>query len=194
MAVSEEERALAAARVYPHIISLHGSWDRQDLEEMSLEHVRPDTWKVVQIPRMSSGGKAHFAAYRKYFDNPIGRDEERAFIHFAGVAFASQVYLNGHLVGMHGPTAEPFSLELTSYLQKENELVLLVQDWTSGILPVDSDIEEDNASQATARIMEEFSPGHPLNRSIRYKTISPMRPNSRLLGIWDAYGWRLWVG
>ena len=120
--------------VYPRIVSLNGIWEFQDIPGMSLSGIDPGVWTVVDVPKIGSSEKGtHFGAYRKRFENPVVVKGERVFVHFNGVAFACEVYLNGQLVGRHGPTLEPFEVELTSHLEGENALVVLVQDWTSGI-------------------------------------------------------------
>ena len=132
--VSGEKLGKADSSVYPRVVSLNGVWEFQGISEMSFGGIVPEDWVGLDIPKMDSAKEGmHFGAYRKTFKNPKGREGERVFVHFQGVAFACEVYLNGQLMGRHGPTLEPFELELTRELKEENELVVLVQDWTAGI-------------------------------------------------------------
>ena len=123
----------ADSEAYPRVVSLKGIWEFQNIRELSLPPMGSVEWVSVEIPKMDSNKESHFGAYRKRFKNPVFEKGERVFVHFNGVAFACEVYLNKLLVGRHGPTLEPFEMELKRELKEENELVVLVQDWTSGI-------------------------------------------------------------
>ena len=59
-----EARADASAVAFPRVIPLNGSWERQFLERLHPDAIRPDKWEAVQIPSMNQNGKGHFAAYR----------------------------------------------------------------------------------------------------------------------------------
>ena len=123
----------ACSKTYPRMVSLNGVWEFQGISEMSSGRIDPEGWVKIEIPAMGVLKEGHFGAYRKRFEKPVIAEKERVFVHFQGVAFACEVYLNGQMMGRHGPTLEPFEVELTPYLGAENELVVLVQDWSSGV-------------------------------------------------------------
>ena len=106
--ISGEESRGNEQDVYPRIVSLDGSWEFQNIPEMAPDRIVPSGWSGVEIPKMGSLKEGHFGAYRKTFKNPKGREGERVVLHFQGVAFSCEVYLNGRLAGRHGPTLEPF--------------------------------------------------------------------------------------
>ncbi|MCX5829796.1 MAG: hypothetical protein NTV58_17640 [Deltaproteobacteria bacterium] len=196
---------------YPKIISMNGPWQRQFIDQFSLSALKPDKWAPVEIPSREGSSPTHFAAYRKTFALPAGNIDDRIIIHFNGVAFASQVYLNGRFVGGHGPTLEPFEHDLTPFLknrgsaqfpelrpasplavkdkgENDNELIILVQDWTSVLEKAQGqEISADAAGQGSNKngVILQFSPGSPFDKSIWYKTIAPVGGNHRLYGIWD---------
>ena len=182
---------------YPRITSLHGTWQRQFLNDFTVKSISPDKkrrglspdkWHPVEIPSVDSSAEEHFAAYRKTFKSPIRDPDEKVFIHFKGVAFSCQVYVNNHLAGKHGPTLEPFSLELTPYIKKTvNELVIIVQDWTSCMKNENIDIPGAGtiSTQEENLVVDEYAVRSPFDKSYRHKVISPMGYNYRMFGIWD---------
>lgn len=196
---------------YLKIISMNGPWQRQFIDQFSLSALKPDKWTPVDIPSREGSSPTHFAAYRKIFALTAGNIDDRIIIHFKGVAFASQVYLNGRLVGGHGPTLEPFEHDLTPFLNNrgnaqafqshnvpslgtrdkggnDNELIILVQDWTSVLEKTQGqEISADAAGQGSNKdgVILQFSPGSPFDKSIWYKTVAPIGSNHRLFGIWD---------
>lgn len=179
---------------YPKVISLNGAWQRQVIDQFSLGAMKPDKWSSVQIPSMDSAGSQHFIAYRRSFENPVHASVERLLLHFNGVAFACKIFVNGTQVGEHGPTLEPFDIEIPSGTLRgdraSQELVLLIQDWTSGIENLYAGNSAkfsmpSNLLQNKNITLAEFTPPSPFDPSIWYKTISPMGAGHGLLGIWD---------
>ena len=67
--------------------------------------------------------------YRKKFDFPGATDDQRVFVRFGAVNYRADVYLNGQKLGVHIGGFTPFTFEVTPYLKKgENSLVVKVDD------------------------------------------------------------------
>jgi beta-galactosidase len=68
------------------------------------------------------------AFYRKVFHCPEAYAGKVALIHFEGVCYRSEAWLNGHYLGSHAGAYTPFWFELTQALRpgQENELILRV--------------------------------------------------------------------
>ncbi|MCX5814187.1 MAG: hypothetical protein NT178_16830 [Proteobacteria bacterium] len=179
--------------MYPVIFSLNGIWEKSDVEggfnylnERALKGFPGEKWKEVRIPAHEGNPGSHFAAYRKTFKHPVNGVGEKAYLHFKGVSFACQIYLNGNYAGSHGPTLEPFSTELTEYLKESNELIVVVQDWTSGIeMETLTDLSKPLIPEKGIAPTVDFAVASPFDRSIWFKTISPMGGNYSQFGMWD---------
>ena len=72
--------------------------------------------------------------YRKTFVLPEGFERDRTFLHFGAVDQRARVYLNGVILIDHVGGYTPFSMEVTEYLQTENELVVKVEDHLSDLV------------------------------------------------------------
>jgi beta-galactosidase len=66
--------------------------------------------------------------YRKLFDLPVGWDGKAIQLHFDGVSYRAEVWLNGRFVGAHMGAYTPFSLDVTSFVHTDssNELIVRV--------------------------------------------------------------------
>jgi hypothetical protein len=65
--------------------------------------------------------------YRRTFTVPAGWGGQRIILHLDAVNWQSQVYINGHNVGMHKGGYDPISYDITSYLNGgTNELIVQV--------------------------------------------------------------------
>src|SRR5690349_4622522 len=66
--------------------------------------------------------------YRTVFDLPADWDGKAIKLHFDGVSYRAEVWLNGRFVGAHMGAYTPFSLDVTSFLQSDssNELIVRV--------------------------------------------------------------------
>ena len=67
------------------------------------------------------------STYRRRFRYPAGAEGKRVFVDFEGVMTASTVWINGHALGEYKGGYTPFSFEVTPYLRKDAENVLVVQ-------------------------------------------------------------------
>ncbi|AKQ46171.1 hypothetical protein TH63_11890 [Rufibacter radiotolerans] len=74
--------------------------------------------------------------YRTTFSVPSSWKDQNAILHFEAVDWQTTVYLNGKKVGEHKGGSDPFSFDVSSYLKKGDQ-DLVVQVWD----PTDSDIQ-----------------------------------------------------
>ncbi|OQO69270.1 hypothetical protein BH747_10200 [Enterococcus villorum] len=83
-------------------------------------------WDNVQIPHYGEPlGKAT-TYYRTKFTAPKIADNQALFIHFNGVDYVANVYINGYFVGNHEGFFAPFEFDISPYIH-EGENTLLVQ-------------------------------------------------------------------
>lgn len=69
--------------------------------------------------------------YKRSFDRPATKDEERVLLHFGAVDWQTEVYVNGKKAGQHTGGYQNFSFDITSLLVNgQNELVVNVYDPT----------------------------------------------------------------
>ncbi len=66
--------------------------------------------------------------YRKKFTLPQGFNKGRVLLHFGAVDQIAKVYVNGELVAEHTGGYIPFSADITSVLEEENEITVGVKD------------------------------------------------------------------
>ncbi len=69
--------------------------------------------------------------YRRTFSLPDGFRRDRVLLHFGAVDQTAEVFLNGRRLGLHHGGYQPFSFDVTPFLQEENCLTVLVQDHLS---------------------------------------------------------------
>ena len=83
---------------------------------------------------LSGIGKRDFMPsvwYRRSFRVSGDWDEKRVWLHFGGVDYQATVWVNGHLAGSHRGGYTPFAFDITEFLKREdNELVLRAVDDT----------------------------------------------------------------
>ncbi|MDO4377845.1 MAG: MFS transporter [Erysipelotrichia bacterium] len=68
--------------------------------------------------------------YKKTFILPQNFNEGLVYLHFGAVDQICQVYLNGKMIKEHIGGYLPFDVDITDYLQDENELIVKVVDYT----------------------------------------------------------------
>ncbi|MFL7812678.1 MAG: glycoside hydrolase family 2 protein [Anaerolineales bacterium] len=68
------------------------------------------------------------STYRKRFVLPQDVAESQVILEFQGVMLAATLYLNGDLIGEHLGGFTPFELNITDYLQKEENLLTVYVD------------------------------------------------------------------
>lgn len=68
--------------------------------------------------------------YRKKFVLPNGFNKGLVHLHFGTVDQICEIYLNGQKIFEHVGGYLPFEIEISQYLQEENELIVKVKDFT----------------------------------------------------------------
>ena len=70
--------------------------------------------------------------YRRSFSVPKNWGERQVLLHFGAVDYESEVFINGHSVGIHRGGYDPFSYDVSAHLlpDTENELIVRVFDPT----------------------------------------------------------------
>ncbi len=123
-------------------LNLNGKWDFTAQEGEKLPQSYDKTILVPFCPEsLLSGIKVHFPDgcslfYRRKLILPEGFNRGRVLLHFGAVDQYAEVYVNGTLVGSHLGGYEAFCVEITPYLQEENELVVrAVDDLRSKVQP-----------------------------------------------------------
>lgn len=108
-----------------------------DKEECFTERNAPGyEWEEVTIPDYRGPAKEKGkweAYYRTEFSCPEEfrekcRDGYRMVLSFQCVDYIAQIYVNGSFVGSHEGFFAPFSFDVTKYMRKENELVILCKN------------------------------------------------------------------
>ena len=115
-------------------LNLNGYWEFAVKADASL----PESYdRKILVPfcpeSLLSGIKAHFPDgdslfYRKNLTLPPNFRKDRVLLHFGAVDQIAEIFMNGQKVGSHVGGYEAFSLDITDYLQEENELVVRVVD------------------------------------------------------------------
>ncbi len=121
-------------------LNLNGTWEFTVCQTSQLPEVYDKTILVPFCPEsLLSGIHQHFTDgyflfYRRRFRRPEGAG--RVLLHFGAVDQYAQVYINGNLAGSHTGGYEAFCIDITAWLQEENELVVqTVDDLRSNVLP-----------------------------------------------------------
>ncbi|MDR9827419.1 glycoside hydrolase family 2 TIM barrel-domain containing protein [Vibrio sp. FNV 38] len=91
----------------------------------------PHDWSIEsEFSQQYDGATGYLPAgigwYKKHFSNPLSAKFKRCFIHFDGIYNNAAIELNGHALHFQAYGYAPFWLDLSDYLQDENELVIKV--------------------------------------------------------------------
>ncbi|GEN33495.1 glycoside hydrolase family 2 protein [Aneurinibacillus danicus] len=121
--------------------SLRGVWqclpDKDNTFENSIENKivyasNEQSWQEIAVPShwQKAGFEHHQGVmwYRRTFHAPKKQDGVRYFLHFAGVDYFSEVWLNGVYLGAHEGDFDSFAFPVTAFLRfaAENELIVKV--------------------------------------------------------------------
>ena len=117
--------------------SLDGEWQcsfvKGDLDSVRLQDVKFD--RQIRVPfspesMLSGVGRAtapdEVLIYRKTFK--CQERDKVALLHFGAVDYECRVYLNGSEAGRHIGGYTAFEMDITQYLQEENQIVICVAD------------------------------------------------------------------
>lgn len=101
------------------------------LPEVNWEQVTlPHSWNALD----GQGGGRYYRGtcwYRKRFRRPEYHQNEEIWLEFQGISLSSTVFLNGTQLSTHECGFSTFRIELTPYLQEENELLVAVDNSVS---------------------------------------------------------------
>ncbi len=99
-------------------------WDGQILVPFPVESALSGVMKKVE--------PGHRLWYRRVFDAPKRKLDERLLLHFGAVDWKCEVWINGRPAGKHQGGYDPFSFDITDLLADdgEQELVVAVEDPT----------------------------------------------------------------
>src|SRR6266487_850242 len=98
-------------------------WNNGHWPEACSESIQvPAIWNIA-FPEAEGIG-----FYRKVFDFPADWNGKAIKLHFDGVSYRAEVWLNGRFVGAHMGAYTPFSMDVTSFIQVDssNELIVRV--------------------------------------------------------------------
>lgn len=74
--------------------------------------------------------------YRRSFTVPAGWNGKQVLVHFGAVDHDATIFINGHKAGMHAGGYDAFSFNITPFLQKgENTIVVAAHDANNGQTP-----------------------------------------------------------
>ena len=119
--------------------NLNGQWDIAITAATDEQPTTYDEKILVPFPIESrlSGVQRTFlpdqrAWYRRTFQVDETWKEQRILLHFGAVDWQAEVWINGKQVGEHRGGYDPFTFDITEYVDaaKENELVVAVKDPT----------------------------------------------------------------
>ena len=123
-------------------VNLNGQWDFTASAEAALPESYDQTILVPFCPEsLLSGIKNHFPDgcslfYRRKLHLPETFRQGRVLLHFGAVDQYAEVYINGNLAGSHLGGYTAFCVDITDYLQEDNELVVrAVDDLRSKVQP-----------------------------------------------------------
>lgn len=136
------------------------AYDDSDWRSLNLPH----DWSIEgsfspDHPATVGGGAlpGGIGWYRKTFTLPSGADDQLVFIEFDGVYQESEVWINGHSLGMRPNGYISFRYELTPYLHRNDSLNLLA-------------VRVDNSSQPNSR----WYSGSGIYRDVRLVMTEPV--------------------
>jgi hypothetical protein len=121
-------------------LDLSGAWqiafdpeaagDRQGWTNGHWPEARSESIQVPAIWNIAFPDAEEIGFYRKVFDLPSDWDGKAVQLHFDGVSYRAEVWLNGRFVGAHMGAYTPFSLDVTAFVHMDssNELIVRVAE------------------------------------------------------------------
>ena len=115
---------------------LHGEWDYAITKEETLTPTYEGKINVPFSPEAKLSGvnrivqPDEFLIYHRTFKLPKGFIKDKVLLQFLGVDQIAKVYLNGEFLTKHVGGYTPFTVDITEFLQDENDLIVVVKDYT----------------------------------------------------------------
>ena len=121
-------------------MSLNGCWryriDQNDVGKRQSWYLNTElgrAWHPIKVPHnwyLEEEIGDYFGTIwcARYFRVPAERKGQKVFLHFEGVDYIAEVWLNGKYLGMHEGMFNPFEFDITSSLKWEEENLLIVRD------------------------------------------------------------------
>ncbi len=113
-------------------VNLNGLWD------FAVSETFPEQYShTIRVPfspeSLLSGINKHFSEgtglyYRRKFSLPEGFNTGRVLLHIGAADQTTEIYVNQTKVGYHEGGYESFTIDITSALKEENELVICCRD------------------------------------------------------------------
>ncbi len=151
-------------------VSLNGTWQYVKVKELQFPPPA-EGWQEMDVPGQLSGYNYERAWFRRSFAAPTAPGQ-RVKVHFGGVKWNSEVYVNGKKVGGNFGGCEPFDVDVTDALKPGagNELLVGTHDWTGVFVD-----RKTSLDKVTGEVREA-----PQN-----EIISPIGGLTGSYGIWD---------
>lgn len=110
-------------------------------------------WQTVNIPHYTGPGEQAVAWYRSVFAvTPEMKAKGRLAVHFNGVEYFADVFVNGQLAGSHEGYFAPFACDFTPYAKTgENILLVRVRNSSRSTVGSSETGETSNRKQNVAR-------------------------------------------
>ena len=100
----------------------------EDLHDISRVWRGEGSWENVRLPDYRGPLGWWTGYYRKVLDIPPDVwKQEAVLLRFCAVDYKCQVYLNGRMITTHEGYFAPFEVEITSYLRRDTENILVVR-------------------------------------------------------------------
>jgi beta-galactosidase/beta-glucuronidase len=114
---------------------LNGSWDFEFDDEGSASEPRTEFSRSILVPfcyqSAASGlgdGSVHEVVwYRRTFSLPESFRDRRALLKFGAVDYEARLWVNGSYVGVHRGGNTPFAFDVTPWLKKSGDNVLVLR-------------------------------------------------------------------
>jgi beta-galactosidase/beta-glucuronidase len=113
-------------------LNLNGYWDYAINKTKEL-HYQGQILVPFPVESLLSGVTQRiepddYLIYRRFFQIPEDFNKGRILLHFGAVDQKAEVILNNNKIFVHEGGYFPFSIDITSYLENNNELVVIVSD------------------------------------------------------------------
>ena len=121
-------------------VDLNGTWkykiDQNDVgvrQSYYLTNHNYDSWRDIKVPHNwylveEIGDYFGTIWYERRFNVPNEFKGQRLFLHFEGIDYISEVWVNGKYLGFHEGMFDPFDYEITDYVKYNEENILVVRD------------------------------------------------------------------